>query len=117
MSEIAIVPAAVAGVYVLHTYLAPLSAFPVIYAGEARDLKKRLLQHFSGSRKEELTVIGSRTGLFFSIAPVREPATRARVESALVYFLQPTCNERQPSAAPLLVTLPRLRLETEDVSA
>ena len=110
-SEIARIPDGIPGVYLLHGFDPGFGGYPVLYAGKAGDLRRRLTEHLVNPRvRLQLKTSRERTHLYFSAAPVMNQLVRDGVESGLIRALQPMCNRQVPLAAPILVNLPPLHV-------
>jgi excinuclease UvrABC nuclease subunit len=109
--EIARIPAAIPGVYLLHSFAPAVGGYPVFYAGRSHDLRQRLAQHLDNSRaKLSIRVARMVRQPYFSAAPVPDEHIQAQIESALIRILEPACNGQVPAAVPVLVNLPPLRV-------
>lgn len=105
--EIARVPRAVGGIYLLHGFAADRGGYPAFYAGQSRDLRRRLFEHL-GDATAKPSVAGARrlTRSYFSAARVENPMLRAACESGLIQGLEPVCNDQCPGVAPVFPNLP-----------
>lgn len=105
--ELRRIPEGVPGVYLLHGFLPAAGGYPVVYAGRSGDLRNRLLRHGCGrSAKPIIRAVRGTEQLYWSAAPVASAALRARAEAGLIRLLEPSCNDRTPTATPVLVNLP-----------
>ena len=109
-AEVDRIPAAVAGVYLLHQFAPMIGAYPVFYAGKTCDLHRRLLEHLSDA-KAKLSIWALRTGTqaYFSAATVPIELVD-HVEAGLIRGLAPPCNDAVPAAPPVFINLPPLRI-------
>lgn len=109
--EVNRVPHGVAGVYLLHRFAPPLGAYPVFYVGKSGDLRRRLTEHLNNRKSKASIWWFRRDGrAYFSAAPVPDLTLLDPIEAGLIVGLQPPCNDQLPTAAPVFVNLPPLRL-------
>jgi len=108
--EVYRIPAKVSGVYLLHQFAALIGGYPVFYAGKSTDLRRRLLEHLSDA-KAKPGISALRTGVqaYFSAAAASIDLLD-NIEAGLIRGLNPPWNNCVPTAAPLYVTLPPLRI-------
>jgi hypothetical protein len=110
-SEVERVPPAIPGVYLLHLYSHEFGGYPVFYAGQSLDLRRRLSEHLGDrTTKAVIAAVRASGSAYFSAAPVMETQMLSRIETSLISALRPPCNEVVPAVAPLLVNLPPLFL-------
>lgn len=109
--EVNRIPLGVPGVYLLHQFSAELGAYPVFYAGKSNDLRRRLTEHLSDvSSKVSIWWLRHEAQAYFSAAPVMDDTLRDCIEAGLILGLQPPCNDQCPTAEPIFVGLPPLRV-------
>lgn len=113
LSEVRRIPAAIPGIYLLHSLAPSRGGYSVFYVGKASDLRRRLLQHL-GARSAKPSIRAAREldPPRWSAAPVLDLDLLSRVEAGLILTLRPVCNVQVPSAPPVLVTLPPLSFRT-----
>jgi hypothetical protein len=109
-SEVVRVPAGIAGVYLLHSKNLCQGCYPPFYVGRSSDLHRRLMEHLSSRAKPRIQAALLTEAAYWSAAPVESPMDRARIESALIHFFRPACNDQFPSDRALFVNLPPLFL-------
>jgi hypothetical protein len=110
--EVGRIPDGVPGVYLLHCFEPTGGYYPVLYAGKAVDLGRRLEQHLrSRCTAPEVVLVREGVRLYFSAAPVLEPGTLDRVEAGLVRVHRPPFNRQRPTAEPLYSNLPPILFE------
>ncbi len=107
--EITRVPGSIPGVYLLHVSAVARGGYSTFYAGQASDLRRRLLQHL-GPRSSKVSIRAAREldVAYWSAAPVEDTRLLSPIESGLVLLLNPICNGQVPAAAPVFVNLPPL---------
>ena len=95
-----------AGIYLLWVKLTN-GNWKAIYAGQAKNLKTRLLEQLSNNEKNKLLkekinkkVIG------FEYAKVSLQSSREGIEQFLYDHYKPECNEIDPGGTPITVNLP-----------
>jgi hypothetical protein len=107
--ELARVPEGLAGVYVLSAFVPARPALTAFYAGQSRNLRRRLGEHLVG-RRTFARHLRSRLSTYFSVAAVFDVQLRTATEAALIWHLQPAGNCVTPRAMPVEVNLPQLKL-------
>jgi hypothetical protein len=106
-SEIDRIPDGISGVYALQLFDLRSGMYPVIYVGQAADLKIRLLQHASGTNTSpDVIAVRSVQCGYFSAAPVPNTALRLSIESGLIRLLRPPCNRQVPRALAVFPNVP-----------
>ena len=109
--ELRRIPEAIPGVYLLHAFVPAAGGYPVVYAGQSRDLRRRLLRHAVGrTAKPIIRVLREAEQMYWSAAPIADAALRARYEAGLIRLLTPSCNDQIPAAAPAIANLPPISL-------
>lgn len=109
-SEIGRVPDGVCGVYLLHVCVPARGGYPIVYAGKATNLRKRLFQHASRQAKLIIQAVRRMDQVYFSAAPVPFDLLDG-VEAGLVRHLDPLCNDQYPAAEPITVNLPPITFD------
>jgi len=109
-TEVYRIPTEISGVYLLHQFAAVIGGYPVFYAGKSTDLRRRLLEHLSDA-KAKPGIWALRTGVQAYFSAAAAPIDLLdNIEAGLIRGLNPPCNNCVPTAAPLYVTLPPLRI-------
>jgi hypothetical protein len=109
-TEVYRIPTEISGVYLLHQFAAGIGGYPVFYAGKSTDLRRRLLEHLSDA-KAKPGIWALRTGVQAYFSAAAAPIDLLdNIEAGLIHGLNPPCNDCVPTAAPLYVTLPPLRI-------
>ena len=109
-SEVNRVPPEVSGVYLLHQFAVTIGVYPVFYAGKSTDLRRRLFEHLSDTKaKAEIWARRTNMQAYFSAAAAPNDLLD-NIEAGLIRGLNPPCNDCVPTAAPLYVPLPPLRI-------
>jgi hypothetical protein len=109
--EVERVPDDVAGVYLLHSFAPDFGGYPIFYAGQTSDIRRRLLEHLGRSTtKRDIVALRRRAQPYFSAAPIASTTLRFAVETGLIAALRPVANTQQPSARPVLPNLPPMFL-------
>lgn len=109
-TEVDRIPAAVAGVYLLHTFSPAAGGYPLFYAGQTADLRRRLSEHLgAATAKFTIRVVRSAATSYFSAAPVHDRELRLSIEAGLIKMIQPACNNQTPAAQSILTNLPPLK--------
>lgn len=110
-SEVDRIPDSIPGIYLLHAFAPAWGGYPVFYAGQTDDLRRRLREHLSDrSAKPLVTALRRLERPYFSAAPVLDPIERLRFEAGLIAALGPVANDVRPRIAPLFPDLPPLTL-------
>jgi excinuclease UvrABC nuclease subunit len=111
--EINRIPDGIPGVYLIQA--AGPAVYAPLYAGKARDLRRRLRQHAEATASAADLVV-ARRGLatYFSAAPVMSAALRDAIESALIRFFRPPCNRQVPRFDPVYPNLPPSTMHAEE---
>lgn len=110
-AELQRVPEGVPGVYLLHAFVSAAGAYPAVYAGRSRDLRRRLLTHgCARSAKPIIRAARDAEQLYWSAAPIISSELRAGSEAGLIQLLEPACNDQIPTVSPVLVNLPPMFL-------
>lgn len=107
--EVAGVPEDLPGVYVLSAFVPARPSLTVFYAGQSRNLQRRLGEHLGG-QKTFAVHLRTRLSTYFSVAMVSHPGVRSAAEAALIRRLRPAGNGCIPHAPPIAVSLPPLLL-------
>lgn len=106
--EISRIPAATAGVYLVHKFYSRVGCYLPLYAGRSNDLRRRLMQHsHTNCTNPELRSIRLGEMLHFSAAPVLDQPLEV-VEASLIQTLRPPFNRQIPAGSFFRVNLPPL---------
>lgn len=96
-----------AGVYLLWVKLADGDKWKCFYAGQAKDLEKRLLEHLSDNEKNDcIKKKASNKVCGFEYAKVATQSDRDGIEKYLYDHYNPECNTQDPGGKPIEVNLP-----------
>lgn len=110
-AELRRIPEAIPGVYLLHAFVPAAGGYPVVYAGQSCDLRRRLLRHAVGrTAKPIIRVLREVEQMYWSAAPIADAVLRARYEAGLIRLLMPSCNDQIPAAPPVVANLPPISL-------
>lgn len=110
-SEVDRIPPAIPGIYLLHAFAPAWGGYPVFYAGQTENLKRRLCEHLSDqSAKPVIAALRRLDRPYFSAAPVFDTIERLRREAGLIALLLPIANDVRPTIAPLFPDLPPMIL-------